>query len=292
MRAKVPGKGWSTFGFTTGIVASVAANVAHSFVPPAKASPSWHPAPGAIVFGAFWPIALLVAIEVIARVEWPSGKGWKVVRHGGLVTVAAIAALISYRHMSGLLATYGEDTLSAAIGPLAVDGLMAVCTAALLATSRHGAAEALPQPAPAPTPAAVGLEPPLPPEPPVATRGPEGGNGLAELEPVEPAEAEPPDPSVANMPLANGQVAKPAEVVAVVRSGDGNSVAEPDLALPQAATDHGNRLSSPDRTAQARQAYRDSVASGQPLTGRELGERFGMSGRWGRLQAREATKEP
>lgn len=33
---------------------------------------------------------------------------------------------------------------------------------------------------------------------------------------------------------------------------------------------------------QARHAYRQSVAEGQPLTGAELGEMFGRSDRWGR----------
>jgi hypothetical protein len=133
-------KSWATLGFATGIVASIAANVAHSFVPPPDAA-HWHPQLGAIVFAGFWPVALLIAIEVIARVVWPHGKWWKFVRHVGLVLVAAIAAIISYRHMSGLLAYYGEDHLSSAIGPLAVDGLMAVCTAALLATTQNQAAE-------------------------------------------------------------------------------------------------------------------------------------------------------
>lgn len=139
---KQNGKVWSQVGFATGIAASISANVLHSFVPPAN-SASWHPQAGAVASGAFWPLALLISIEVIARVNWPAGKGWFAVRYGGLVAVAAIAALLSYRHMSGLLTSYGEDALNASLGPLAVDGLMAVCTAALLAIGRAQRPQAL-----------------------------------------------------------------------------------------------------------------------------------------------------
>lgn len=132
--AKPTGRVWATAAFSVGISASVACNVAHTFT-------HKHPSPGAVVMAAFWPVALLLSIEVIARVDWPGGRWWALVRYGGLVAVAAIAAIISYRHMSGLLTYYGEDALGATIGPLAVDGLMAVSTAALLALGRHRPAE-------------------------------------------------------------------------------------------------------------------------------------------------------
>jgi hypothetical protein len=50
--------------------------------------------------------------------------------------VATLAGVLSYRHMAGLLASWGEDTLSAYLGPLAVDGLMILAAAALLIDSR------------------------------------------------------------------------------------------------------------------------------------------------------------
>jgi hypothetical protein len=92
-----------------------------------------NPQPGAIAFSAFWPVALLISLEVISRVQWPLGAWWGIARYGGLTTVALIAAVVSYRHMSGLLGYYGEDFITTAIGPLAVDGLMVVCSTALLA---------------------------------------------------------------------------------------------------------------------------------------------------------------
>jgi hypothetical protein len=65
-------------------------------------------------------------------VRWQSGAWWAIARYGGVTIVAAVAAIVSYRHMSGLLIAYGEDSLSAHIGPLAVDGLMVVAGLALL----------------------------------------------------------------------------------------------------------------------------------------------------------------
>ena len=77
------------------------------------------------MLSASWPVLLYVAIEIIARVAWPRGRTYGVLRWVGLSAVAAVAAIASYRHLSGLLAHYGEDWLTVAIGPLAVDGLMA-----------------------------------------------------------------------------------------------------------------------------------------------------------------------
>jgi Protein of unknown function (DUF2637) len=120
------GKVWAAFGFWVGIAASVSANVAHTFTERSHVI-------GAVLSAGFWPVALLIALEVIARVSWPPGVRWWIVRYGGLTTVALVAAIISYRHMAALLHVYGEDSFSAHIGPLAVDGLMIVCSAALLA---------------------------------------------------------------------------------------------------------------------------------------------------------------
>jgi hypothetical protein len=88
---------------------------------------------GAVLSSGFWPLALLISLEVIARVSWPRGRWWAATRYGGLTTVAVIAAVVSYLHMSALLQFYGEDWLTAVIGPLAPDGLLVVCSVALLA---------------------------------------------------------------------------------------------------------------------------------------------------------------
>jgi hypothetical protein len=139
------GRSWAYLGALVGAGVSVAANVAHSYVPPAGAAPGWSPHTGAVVGAVFWPVALLVAIEVLARVAWPAGGRWLLVRFGGLGPVATVAAVVSYRHLSGLLSFYGEDAITATVGPLAVDGLMVMATGALLAT-RPGGVDARPAP--------------------------------------------------------------------------------------------------------------------------------------------------
>lgn len=131
---------WVSFVF--GVVVSVAANVAHTFHPSSAQLEAWQaaghlvtdwsPEVGSMIAAAFWPIALLLAVEVLTRVRWRRGFLWNAARFGGTGAVALVAALMSYRHMAGLLASYGEDWLSAHAGPLAVDGLMIVAGFALL----------------------------------------------------------------------------------------------------------------------------------------------------------------
>jgi len=135
-----PGRGYAYLGASLGAVVSVAANVAHSYVPPAGAPAGWRPQPGAVVGTVFWPAALLVAVEILARTIWPARVRWVVLRWLGLIPVAAVAAFVSYRHLSGLLAFYGEDPLTTTLGPLAVDGLMVMATGALVATAPRAGA--------------------------------------------------------------------------------------------------------------------------------------------------------
>ena len=131
----VAGRAWPYAGLTLGGGVSVAANIAHSYVPPTAAAPGWTPSPGAVLLAAFWPAAVFVAVEIMARASWAAGRRWVLVRWGGLAPVALVAAVVSYRHLAGLLGYYGEDPVTVAIGPLAVDGLMIVSTGALLAMS-------------------------------------------------------------------------------------------------------------------------------------------------------------
>ena len=129
------GRGWAYTGAMIGGAVSIAANVAHSFVPPPDTGPDWTPLPGAVALSTFWPIFLFVAVEILARTPWPHGARWALLRYVGLLPVALVAALVSYRHLSGLMGFYGEDDLTATIGPLAVDGLTVMATGALLATA-------------------------------------------------------------------------------------------------------------------------------------------------------------
>jgi DNA-binding transcriptional ArsR family regulator len=131
-------RGWAYVGALLGGSVSTAANVAHSYVPPDGAPAGWSPHPGAVIGAVVWPIALFVAVEIFARYSWPDGTRWTALRFLGLLPVALVAAFVSYRHLSGLLTYYREDPLTAALGPLAIDGLMVMATGALIAAGpRH-----------------------------------------------------------------------------------------------------------------------------------------------------------
>ncbi len=145
----MPGRGWAKLGAALGGAVSVAANVAHSYVPPTNlpkgVDPAdWSPEAGAVMSAVIWPVFLFVAIEILVRIPWPDGRRWRFVRFGGLLPVALVAAVVSYRHMSELLAHYGETGLIATIGPLAVDGLMVMAAGALVATNTASAGTAVP----------------------------------------------------------------------------------------------------------------------------------------------------
>lgn len=135
MKRVAGGRGWAYTGLLLGGGFSIAANIAHSYVPPAGAAAGWAPHAGAVVSAVVWPVFLFVAIEILARADWPTGFWWGALRYGGLLPVALVAAGVSYQHLSGLLAFYGENHLTALFGPLAVDGLMVMATGALIATS-------------------------------------------------------------------------------------------------------------------------------------------------------------
>jgi hypothetical protein len=146
--AKPRGRAWAVAAFLLGIAMSIAANIAHVWHPTPETLQAAHttaadyqPEIGAQVTAAFYPVALLLTVEILVRVPWPGGRLWSLARYVGAGVVATVAAVVSYRHMAGLLAAYGEDDLTAAIGPLAVDGLMVVASFALLAIGRQTAHE-------------------------------------------------------------------------------------------------------------------------------------------------------
>jgi hypothetical protein len=125
-RRGASGVAWLAFGI--GIIISVSANVGHIwFVTQPSDEALW----SAMVFAAFWPVALAVAVEVLSRVTWPAAFRWPGLL--GTVLVGGVALVVSYRHMNGLLLYFGESELSAALGPVGVDGLLIVGGFALLA---------------------------------------------------------------------------------------------------------------------------------------------------------------
>ncbi len=57
---------------------------------------------------------------------------------GGVLLVALIAAIVSFRHMHELCLRHGEDHLAAVLIPLAVDGLIVVASMSILLANRCG----------------------------------------------------------------------------------------------------------------------------------------------------------
>src|SRR3954454_1504252 len=102
----LPGRRWAYTGAALGGTVSIAANIAHSYVPPTGAVAQWSPNLGAVIGAVFWPVALFVATEILTRVPWPTGGRWQLVKWLGMLPVAFVAALVSYRHLCGLLKFY------------------------------------------------------------------------------------------------------------------------------------------------------------------------------------------
>src|SRR5918992_1171785 len=101
MTAVLSGRRWAYIGAALRGTVSIAANIAHSYVPPQGVPGEWSPRAGAVVGAVFWPVALFVATEILTRVAWPSGRRWQLVKWLGMLPVAFVAALVSYRHLSG-----------------------------------------------------------------------------------------------------------------------------------------------------------------------------------------------
>ncbi len=197
------GRRWAYIGAALGGTVSIAANIAHSYVPPSGAAEGWSPNGGAVIGAVFWLVALFVATEILTRVAWPSGRTWWLLRWTGMLPVAFVAALVSYRHLSGLLAFYGEESIVCVLGPLAVDGLMVMATGAILATGHHSqttpsmSTPAIPDTAVRPAPTLPAVPTPQPATP----------------VPVVPAPQPTPEPTVAEAALA-APIPTPAKVAA------------------------------------------------------------------------------
>ena len=103
-----------------GVAASVVANVLHALDNPISQS-----------IAAWPPLALLLTVELISRV--PVHRRWLAAsRLLATATIAGIAAWVSYWHMAGVAARYGETGASPYLLPLSVDGLIVVASICLV----------------------------------------------------------------------------------------------------------------------------------------------------------------
>jgi len=128
-------------GFVFGSNMSIAANVLHTWLPATHQPPGWTPDIPPQIGAAVWPIGLMLAVEALSRIRWPTGLAWGLARFGGAGTVALGSAVISYGHLRDVLLAWQYGPLADAVGPLVLDGLKVVCGFALLANSLTNTAE-------------------------------------------------------------------------------------------------------------------------------------------------------
>jgi len=103
-----------------GVATSVAANVLHA-----------RPNPISQAIAAWPPLALLLTVELISRIP-VHRRSLAVVRLGATASIAGIAAWVSYWHMAGVAARYGEVGAAPYLMPLSVDGLVVVASVCLV----------------------------------------------------------------------------------------------------------------------------------------------------------------
>jgi hypothetical protein len=149
---------------TLGVVVSIVANILHANDNVISQA-----------IAAWAPLALLITIELIARV--PVRRGWlSFARLVATATIAGIAAWVSYWHMVGVALRYGEEPGAAHLIPLTVDGLVVVAWVCLVELG--GRIREAEQPPPV-----VVEQPPAQPSAP-GTRAPEPVDNLSTPKPV------------------------------------------------------------------------------------------------------------
>jgi hypothetical protein len=93
---------------------SIAANVLHAWLPATHDPAGWSPGLAPQVGATVWPIGLMLAVEALSRVRWPTGVLW-LARFGGAGTVAVGSAVISYGRLRDVLLAWQYGPLAAAV---------------------------------------------------------------------------------------------------------------------------------------------------------------------------------
>ncbi|MBM0274007.1 DUF2637 domain-containing protein [Micromonospora sp. STR1s_6] len=123
-----------------GVAASVAANVLHA-----------RPNPISQIIAAWPPLALLLTVELISRVPHHR-RLLGAIRIAATSVIAAIATWVSYWHLAGVAARYGETEHGGAyLLPISVDGLVIVASVSLVEITAKIRTTMPPPSPPAPT---------------------------------------------------------------------------------------------------------------------------------------------
>jgi len=190
--------------------------------------------------------------------------------------VAAVAGFSSYRHIYEVAVRAGEHQAVALALPLSIDGLIVIGTMAMIEDKRAGR---IPRQS-ARFALGFGI---------VATLA----ANIASAEPTWTARMVAAVPAISFLiaveVLARVGKIKTGTTVTAARSSLDKNLCGDDLAEPANAEVSRIHDVNPDNVntdprEAARQLYRRSVAEGVPLSGAELGRRFGKSERWGRDQ--------
>lgn len=163
---------WARVGFLLGVAGSLAGNLEAAWL---RYASGGHPPYRQQAWAVVWPVLLVVSVEVMSRVPWPTGlswrnAGWLLARFGGLGTVAASSAVISYGHMRLVLLDSGYGVIGTYAGAICLDAMMILCGYGMLAGRKeteeapaaHAAAASKNPPPQAPT-VDVPSEPEAPP---------------------------------------------------------------------------------------------------------------------------------
>ncbi|MBX8687421.1 DUF2637 domain-containing protein [Mycobacterium sp. 20091114027_K0903767] len=154
---------WATLVFAT--VCSLAANITHSI----RLHHGGWAAVGPVLLAMLAPVALLILFHLLG--VWARRAGYRSLTYWvfllAILGLGAAAFRLSFAAIRDLAMTWGYGYVDAALFPLILDGLIAVCTVGLVAVQRprkveHDAAGALrrAEPVRAPMPAELQVEQP------------------------------------------------------------------------------------------------------------------------------------
>lgn len=102
-----------------------------------------------IAISAFWPAAVLLAIEMFVSRLWPRTAPMQAVRWLGSLGIGFVAMYVSWHHLADLLTNRGQDGIVAGLGPLAIDGLAIMATGLILSSRGHKIVDTVATPRPA-----------------------------------------------------------------------------------------------------------------------------------------------
>jgi hypothetical protein len=258
-------------GFALGTTVSIAANILH-------AAHGDKAGADELIGAAFWPIALMLSVEILTRRDSSRDPWWKSLGlAAGLVVVAGVAAFLSYMHMAALLASWGEGPGSAHLGPLAVDGLMLVSGLALLPVRQPAGNGDRPHVFTWPEPIGPVLSPQM-----ILSRleaDMDDLAGTAYAGPVAPAPVY--ADNQAHTPLGDAALASILERIPTATAAPLNGHSQPVKASTTSSRPRRTAAKPADGKSQVRAWFDAEVAAGRTPTGPEIAEKAGRDRRTG-----------